>query len=118
MIAYKKFYHCKRKKTDDESIVEFEKPVEKYGNYQPLSGYVDTVRYGESIDKMWRLQVPVLGNEKEYSVDDRLYLDGDKPDPTVKGYEYGDGANARIIAVKIGYKSMQIDIEGIIERNN
>ena len=118
MIAYKKFYHCKKKKTDNESVVEFEAPIEKYGNYQPLSGYVDTVRYGESIDNKWRLQVPSLGNENEYAVDDRLYLDGDAPDPTVEGYEYGDGANARVIAVKIGYKSIQVDIEAIIERNN
>lgn len=118
MIAYKKFYHCKRKKTDDESIVEFEAPIKKYGNYQPLSGYVDTVRYGESIDKMWRLQVNSLGNENEYAVGDVMYLDGDYPDTTVKGYEYGDGANAKVIAVKIGYKSIQVELESIIERND
>ena len=118
MIAYKKFYHCKRKKTDDESIVEFEAPIEKYENYQPLSGYVDTVRYGESIENKWRLQVATLRNEKEYAVDDRLYLDGVVPDTTVKGYEHGDGANARVTAVNIGYKAIQIEIEAIIERNN
>lgn len=118
MIAYKKFYHCRRIKTDDESVVEFEAPIEKYGNYQPLSGYVDTIRYGESIDNKWRLQVPTLGNENEYTVGDLMYLDGDMPDTTVKGYEYGDGANARITAVKIGYKSIQIELESIIERND
>ena len=118
MIAYKKYYHCKKKKTDNESVVEFEAPIVKYGNYQPMGGYVDTVRYGESIDNKWRLQVPVLGNEREYTVGDLLYLDGDAPDTSVKGYEHGDGANARVIAVKIGYKAIQVELEAIIERNN
>jgi hypothetical protein len=36
----------------------------------------------------------------------------------VKGYEYGDGANARVTAVKIGYKAIQVELEQIIERNN
>ena len=118
MIVYKRFYHCKRIANDNESIIEFAPPLEKYGNYQPLSGYVDTVRYGENIDNKWRLQVPSLGNEKEYTVGDLMYLDGDAPDDTVKGYEYGDGANARVTAVKIGNKAIQVELEGIIERNN
>ena len=102
MIAYKEFYHCKRIPNDDESIIEYQAPVRKWGNYQPLDGYVDTLK----------------GNEKEYAVGDLMYLDGDKPDDTVKGYEYGDGANARVTAVKIGYKAIQVELEQIIERNN
>lgn len=118
MIAYKEFYHCKRIPNSDESIVEFEPPIKKWGNYQPLDGYVDTLKYGESVNQRWRLIVPIKGNEKEYAVDDRLYLDGDKPTPETQGYEYGDGANARVTAVKLGYKAIQVELEQIIERNN
>ena len=118
MIAYKEFYHCKRIPNDDESIIEYEPPVKKWGNYQPLDGYVDTLKYGESVNQRWRLQVALKGNEKEYAVGDLMYLDGDKPDDTVKGYEYGDGANARVTAVKIGYKAIQVELEQIIERNS
>ena len=118
MIAYKEFYHCKRIPNDDKSIIEYQPPVKKWGNYQPLDGYVDTLKYGESVNQRWRLQLSLRGNETEYAVGDLLYLDGDKPDPTVKGYEYGDGANARVTAVKLGYKAIQVEIEQIIERNN
>ena len=118
MIAYKEFYHCKRITNGDESIVEFQAPVRKWGNYQPLDGYVDTLKYGESVNQRWRLFIPCEGNDKEYTVGDLLYLDGDQPDATVKGYEYGDGANARVTAVKIGYKAIQVELEQIIERNN
>lgn len=118
MIAYKEFYHCKRIPNDDESIIEYEKPVLKWGSYQPLDGYVDTLKYGESVNQRWRLIVPFNGNQKEYSVGDLLHLDGDVPNTNVKGYENGDGANARVVAVKIGYKAIQVEIEQIIERNN
>ncbi len=118
MIANKEFYHCKRIQNGDESIIEFEQPVRKWGNYQPLDGYVDTLKYGESVNKRWRLMIPLNGNEKEYTVGDLLYLDGDIPDESVKGYEYGDGSNARVTAVKIGYKAIQVELEQIIERNN
>ena len=90
MIAYKEFYHCKRVPNDDGSIIEYKPPVKKWGNYQPLDGYVDTLKYGESVNQRWRLQVALKGNEKEYAVGDLMYLDGDKPDTTVKGYEYGE----------------------------
>ena len=117
MIAYKEFYHCKKKSTKG-AVVEYEPPVRKWGNYQPLDGYVDTVKYGESVNQRWRLQVCSHCNKNEYSVGDLLYLDGDKPDPTVKGYEYGDGANAIVTAVKIGYKAIQVELKQIIERND
>ena len=118
MIAYKEFYHCKRTSSNDSSIIEYKAPVRKWGNYQPLDGYVDTLKYGESVNQRWRLQVPLCGNEKEYSVGDLMYLDGDKPNQNVRGYEHGDGANARVTAVKIGYKSIQVEMEQVIERNN
>ena len=35
MIAYKKFYHCKKVTNADPSIIEYSNPIEKYGNYQP-----------------------------------------------------------------------------------
>lgn len=118
MIAYKEFYHCKRIPNDDESIIEYEQPIRKWGNYQPLDGYVDTLKYGESVNQRWRLQVALSGNEKEYAVGDLMYLDGDKPDITANSYENGSGANARITAVKIGYKAIQVELEQIIEGNN
>jgi hypothetical protein len=116
MIAYKEFYHCKKIRNEDERIIEFEAPVKKWGNYQPLDGYVDTLKYGESVNQKWRLIVSL--HENDYTVGDLLYLDGDKPIPETKGYEYGDGANARVTAVKIGYKAVQVEIEQIIERND
>jgi hypothetical protein len=116
MIAYKEFYHCKKIPNENEEVVEYQPPVKKWGNYQPLDGYVDTLKYGESVNQRWRLMVSPHDND--YTVGDLLYLDGDKPDDTVKGYEYGDGANARVTAVKIGYKAIQVEIEQIIERND
>lgn len=118
MIAYKEFYHCKKIPNENEEVVEYQPPVKKWGNYQPLDGYVDTLKYGESVNQRWRLQVALKGNEKEYAVGDLMYLDGDKPDDNVRGYEYGDGANARVTAVKLGYKAIQVELEQIIERNN
>jgi hypothetical protein len=47
-----------------------------------------------------------------------MYRDADYPDTTVKRYEHGDGANAKVIAAKIGYKSIQVELESIIERND
>lgn len=118
MIGYKEFYHCKRKPNNKQNIVEFFAPIKKYGNYQHLSGYVDTLRYGESVSQRWRLQVEFRGNESEYAVGDLMYLDGAKPNPKVKGYEYGDGANARVTAVKYGIKAIQIELEQIIPKVN
>ena len=43
MIAYKEFYHCKKIPNEDEGIIEYQAPVKKWGNYQPLDGYVDTL---------------------------------------------------------------------------
>jgi hypothetical protein len=63
------------------------------------------------------LQIVLNGNEKEYSVGDLLYLDGNIPNTEKFGYEHGDGANARVTAVKIGYKAIQVELEQIIERN-
>lgn len=116
MIAYKKFYHCKRIPNTESGIVLFQPPIEKYGNYQPLSGYVDTLTYGEDVEKKWRLQISAFGNETEYKEGDFLYLDGATPNIESTDYINGDGANARVTAVKIGYKSILVELERIIER--
>jgi hypothetical protein len=50
MIARKRFYHCKKIPNEESGVVLFEPPIEKYENYQPLSGYVDTLTYGEQIN--------------------------------------------------------------------
>lgn len=116
MIAYKKFYHCKLKQDrKTPTLKEYEKPILKWGNYQPLSGYVDTVLYGKSIQGKWRLSMPYNGNENEYSIGDLLYLDGATPIEDDE-YENGDGANAVISAINIGYKLILIEIDRIIPK--
>jgi len=116
MIAYKKLYHCKIQDSEDPSIYVYGAPIKKYLNYQPLSGYVDTLQYGDSVNKRWRLIVPLKGNENEYHKDDLLYLDGVEPDTESEDYVNGDGANARITVCKPQWRALVIEIEKIIER--
>lgn len=116
MIARKRFYHCKKIPNAESGVVLFEPPIEKYENYQPLSGYIDTLTYGEQINYKWRLQVAVRGNEKEYHEGDFMYLDEATPNINSETYENGQGANARVTAVKIGYKAIIVELERIIER--
>ena len=113
MIAYKRFYHCKISKNGNTNIIEYSAPIEKYGNYQPLSGYVDTLQYGENISKRWRMFVP-FAELNEYSENDLLYLDGIEPDINSESYTNGDGANARITAVLPQNRLVRIEIEQII----
>lgn len=115
-MILKRFYHCKRLPDEYPDIKRYSAPVEKWGNYNPSSGYLSTVEYGQKISYMWTMVLPMNGNEKEYHIDDLLYLDGKKPEKDSNGYENGDGANARIVAVKLGYRAIILDIEGIIER--
>lgn len=116
MIAYKKFYHCKKVTNADPSIIEYSNPIEKYGNYQPLSGYVDIMQYGENASSRWRMFVPYASENGEYSENDVLYLDGVIPNTTLQGYENGDGANARITAVLPQNRVIRIELERIVER--
>ena len=116
MIAYKKFYHCKKVTNADPSIIEYSNPVEKYGNYQPLSGYVDIMQYGESTTNRWRMFVPYASDLNEYHENDLLYLDGVVPNTTSASYENGNGANARITAVLPQNRAIRIELERIVER--
>lgn len=114
-IRLKKFYHCKMVPTERPTLKEYEAPKEKWGNYHPLSGYVDTVVYGKSVQSRWRMVVDRFKDSGEYSVGDLLYLDG--AEPTIdEGYENGDGANAIITAVNIGYRAITIEIDSVIPR--
>ena len=119
MILRKRFYHCKRIVSEDKSIILYEEPIEKWENYQPLSGYVDAVTYGESITKKWRMFVPLQANIGEYKENDLLYLDeaadGFCPNK-IAGYENGDGANDRITAVLPQGRQIRIEIERVIEK--
>lgn len=117
MIAHKKFYHCKRAiSTADPSIVEFSAPIEKYGNYQPLSGYIDAVTFGEDIMTKWRMFVP-MSQIDEYHEKDLLYLDeAVNTNFSEQGYENGDGANAEITAVLPQNLTVRIEISRIIKK--
>lgn len=118
MIAFKKFYHCKLKTNRERpTIKEYEKPVLKWGNYQPLSGYLDVAIYGKDIGTRWRLSVNNVGNEKEYAVGDLLYLDGEIPPIENEDYENGYGANAIVTAVNIGYKLILVELERIVPQS-
>lgn len=112
-MRLKKFYHCKRIPNERPSIKEYEAPQEKWGNYQPLSSYVDTVLYGKSIQSKWRMIVDRFSENGEYSVGDLLYLDGAEPSKDEE-CENGDGANAIISAVNIGYRAITIEIDKVI----
>jgi len=116
MIAYKKFYHCKRLPSAEPDITEFSEPIEKYGNYQPLSGYIDAVTFGESIMTKWRMFVP-MSQYNEYHEKDLLYLDeAVETDFSAEGYENGDGANAEITAVLPQNLKVRIEISRIIKK--
>lgn len=115
----KLFYHCKRIETEDKSLILYEPPIEKWENYQPLSGYVDAVTYGESITTKWRMFVLLRANINEYKENDLLYLDEAATNLclcNVDDYENGDGANARITAVLPQGRNIRIEIERIIEK--
>lgn len=109
----KKYYHCKLIDDETQEVKTYEKPVEKWGNYQPLSGYLDVVAYGREVRNRWRLVVPYRGNEQEFSVGDLLYLDGAEPNLSKP---FGDGANAVITAVLHGFTAINIEIENIVPR--
>lgn len=109
----KKYYHCKLIPNDEQDIKTYEKPIEKWGNYQPLSGYLDVAMYGKDVGNRWRLVVPYASNKTEFSVGDLLYLDDVEPDLTK---ENGVGANAVITAVLKGFTAINIEIESVIPR--
>lgn len=111
-LKLKRFYHCKQIPNNSE-IVQYEKPIEKWGNYQPLSSYLDIAVYGKDIQKRWRLIVNYRGNENEYSVGDLLYLDNAIPDLSK---ENGENANAIITSVQYGYVAITIEIESIVPK--
>jgi hypothetical protein len=111
-LPLKEFYHCKLKKSENK-IKEFESPILRRGNYQPLSGYVDVVVYGKEILRKWRLIVDIRYKD-EYQVGDFLYLDGAKPS---KSEEInGIGANAVISRISYGFRAITIEIDSIIPR--
>lgn len=109
----KKYYHCKLIPDDNQDIKNYEKPIEKWGNYQPLSGYLDVAMYGKDVQNRWRLIVPYHKCKGEFFVGDLLYLDGAEPD---KNKPYGAGANAVVTAVLHGVTVINIEIESIIPR--
>ncbi len=110
----KPYYHCKRSVTDD-GIVEYSAPILKKGNYQPLSGYVDALTYGDAMTTKWRMFVP-MRRFGEFKERDLLYLDGATPDIEREGYENGDGANATVTAVLPQNLFIRIEIERIVKK--
>lgn len=109
----KKYYHCKLIDDSTQNTKSYQKPIEKWGNYQPMSGYFDVVAYGKDVKNKWRLVVRYMDNINEFSVGDLLYLDGVEPDLS---QPYGVGANAVITAVLKGFTVINIEIESIIPR--
>lgn len=112
-LPIKEFYHCKLKPSENHRIKEYEAPIHKRGNYQPLSGYLDVLTYGKDIQNKWRLIVD-MSEKDEYAIGDLLYLDGAKP---IADGENGDNANAVISYIGYGYKAITIEIDSIIPRN-
>lgn len=112
-MVLSKYYHCKIQQgtIGYPEAPAYDKPIEKWGNYKKLSGYVDIVAYGKDIDKRWRLVVPYFGNEAEFNEGDLLYLDGIVPDASK---ENGEGANAVVTSVNRGHKAIVIELESII----
>lgn len=113
-LPLKEFYHCKLKVTENHKIKEYESPIKKRGNYQPLSGYLDVLTYGKDIQKKWRMVVDI-SEKLEYKIGDLLYLDMAEPIPNE---ENGEGANAVITYIGYGYKAITIEIDSIIPNNH
>lgn len=114
MIANKKFYHCKQIDNGDVSVIEYDTPTLKYGNYQPLSEYYDIVQYGENAQSRWRMFVPI-NQVNEYRINDLLYFD-EAVNTIDLTQEHGTGANARITALLPQNRMLRIEIERIVER--
>lgn len=108
-LKLKKFYHCKLLPSEN-GLKFYDNPIEKWGNYQPLSSYNDVVVYGKDIQNRWRMIVDIRQKD-EYSVGDMLYLDGITPN---ENEEYGEGANATITSISQGYRAVTIEIESTI----
>lgn len=108
---FKKYFHAKRINAD-----EYAKPIEKYGNYKKLTGYLDILRYGESIDKRYRL----VGNAytDHFTEGDLLYVDGIEP-PNIETETFdGVGANAIVTSVEVNYRNVVVEFESIVEKRN
>lgn len=112
-LPLKTFYHCKLIPSENHALKFYESPIEKRGNYQPLSSYNDVVVYGKDIQNRWRLIVDYRAEKDEYSIGDLLYLDGAKPS---ENSENGEGANAVITAITHGYRALTIELQSVIPK--
>ena len=110
----KEYYHCKAKKREGSDIIDYQKPIQKWGNYQTLSGYIDIVKHGKNVDYKWRLTMRnTPQNQADFQKGDLLYLDMCKPNP--EDTKYGNGANARITDIHYGFALMSIEIDSVIK---
>lgn len=112
-LPLKTFYHCKLIPSENHALKFYQPPIEKKGNYQPLSSYNDVVVYGKDIQNRWRLIVDYRANKDEYSIGDLLYLDGATPN---SDEENGEGANAVVTAINHGYLALTIELKSVIPK--
>ena len=54
-MVLSKYYHCKIEQSfiGYPEAPGYKEPIEKWGNYRKLSGYVDVVTYGKDVDRRW-----------------------------------------------------------------
>lgn len=114
----KKIYHCSRTNAINAEVATFGVPVLRCINYQPVSGYVNVLQYGEMVSRIYSAIVNFDKYVGVFKEGDLVYLcgknnkDGATPDITEAGYVNGKGANAMVKSVR----NQNIRIEIIFEK--
>ena len=100
----KTLWHAKRIFDENSEIESFEEPVEyskRKGNginYQPMSGYTDTLSFGENVRNYQKALVPSSLFYKVFQEGDKVYIDGVEYQSN-EAY-YGEKANYVVDSVR------------------
>lgn len=112
----KVIWHCARINNKESDIKEYDSPRPyrlNFGclNLQPASGYLNTVAFGEQIEKKWILLADQRRFENVFHEGDLMYIDGNTPNMSDPDYKNGQDANALVVSVREQNRRIRIVLE-------
>lgn len=111
----KPLWLSKRDKDSNLEIDFYKKPVFYKVNYQPVSGAINFIAYGQEINKMFRAIVPMGKFYGVFEEGDKVYIDGVEFDESKENEDtWGEYANYVVDSVR----NQNIAIEIIFKRND
>lgn len=109
-------YHSKRTSEHNATIPSFSAPTQYRTRFNYITvasaaykGYIEIMRYGETINDTWVLQCNTLFFRNVFSEGDLLWVDGETPDDSIEA-EYGNGASANAVVDNVAYGNRYIQI--------